>query len=221
MKILVLSDTHNQHKALGDLKEFSECEMIIHAGDVSGRGWYKEVAQFVQWYKSLDFKYKLFIPGNHDFYFEGNPNMTIALQLGISVNPTDPQPDTVICLIDHAIEIEGIKIWGSPVTPTFHNWAFNKDRGSIIEEHWKKIPEGMDIIVTHGPAKNILDECMDGHVGCEDMLNKILEVKPKYHIGGHIHEGYGTYKGVYTTFINPSVLDGQYNLRNKPIVIEI
>lgn len=67
----------------------------------------------------------------------------------------------------------------------------------------------------------ILDLCIDGHVGCYDLGEKIKDVKPKYHIFGHIHEGYGIHETEYTTYINASVLDGDYNCVNEPIVIEI
>ena len=68
MKIVIISDTHNQHEKL----TIPKGDMIIHCGDVSGRGWYEEVRQFCNWFGELDFKYKIMIAGNHDFFFEGN-----------------------------------------------------------------------------------------------------------------------------------------------------
>ena len=218
MKIVLISDTHNQHKHIGELPKG---DMIIHAGDISGRGWHNECETFIKWFKSLDYKYKIFIAGNHDFYFQGNSDRIIAMQMGIQVNPVEALPDSVIYLKDSMIEIEGIKIWGSPITPTFYNWAFMMDRGPQIADHWLKMPEGMDIIVSHGPPKNILDLCPDGNVGDEDLLNRLLLTRPTYFVCGHIHEAYGIYKGLYTTFINASVLDGGYYMANDPVLIEI
>lgn len=219
MKIVLISDTHSKHKRLGELPEG---DMIIHAGDVSGRGYFKEVEAFCEWYRNLNFKYKILIAGNHDFYFEHNDHSMIEHQLKpIVVNPavvTEGMP--IIYLHDSMVEIEGIKIWGSPYTPEFYNWAFMKKRGKELEDHWKKIPYGMDIVITHGPPKGILDECPE-HVGDEDHLNRILEVRPKYNVFGHIHEGYGIYKGIHTTFINASVLDREYMCVNDPIVIDL
>ena len=64
------------------------------------------------------------------------------------------------------------------------------------------------------------------HTGCRDLLNTVKEIKPKYHVFGHIHEEYGVFKSksVFldkTTFINASILDGAYKRVNKPVVIEI
>lgn len=50
-------------------------------------------------------------------------------------------------------------------------------------------------MITHGPPLNHGDEVNDFgkkcHVGDEELLKRILEIKPKYHFFGHIHEGYG------------------------------
>jgi Icc-related predicted phosphoesterase len=58
-------------------------------------------------------------------------------------------------------------------------------------------------------------------VGCEDLLLKVEEVKPTFHICGHIHEAYGMQEKDNTTFINASVLNEKYVLVNEPIVFEL
>ncbi|HFA51599.1 MAG TPA: metallophosphoesterase [Bacteroidetes bacterium] len=208
MKIVAISDTHSKHLQLhlpiGDL--------LIHAGDVSGRGTEAEVLSFLDWFASLDFKYKIFIAGNHDYFFE---RMTDAYVRNLI-------PDNIIYLNDEGTEIEGIKIWGSPVQPWFYDWAFNRRRGREIDKHWKLIPDDTDILITHGPAHGILDRTRNGSLaGCEDLLRRIKKVKPKYHIAGHIHEAYGMVEKDGTTFINASVLNLRYELVNEPIVFEI
>ena len=67
MKILFLSDTHSQHRKL---KNLPEADMVIHAGDVSKMGRDHEVEDFMRWFRALNYKYKVFIAGNHDFFFE-------------------------------------------------------------------------------------------------------------------------------------------------------
>jgi hypothetical protein len=59
---------------------------------------------------------------------------------------------TVIYLNDSGVEIDGLKFWGSPVQPYFHNWAFNRI-GDDICKHWELIPLDTDILITHGPVK--------------------------------------------------------------------
>lgn len=113
--------------------------------------------------------------------------------------------------------MERITIWGSPITPEFHNWAFNRKRGEEINKHWQLIPNNTDILITHGPAFGILDKIFQNqNVGCEDLLKSVENINPKYHIFGHIHEGFGTTQNQNTTFINASSLDYNYKMRKTP-----
>ncbi|MDZ7934040.1 MAG: metallophosphatase domain-containing protein [Emticicia sp.] len=210
MKIVAISDTHGKHQNL----ILPEGDMLIHAGDVSSLGKESEIKDFLNWFSQTDFKHKILIAGNHDFYFEKIAfNETIVNQL---------IPSNIIYLNDCGVEIEGIQLWGSPIQPWFYNWAFNRYRGEDIKKHWNKIPHDVDILITHGPAYGILDKTTrNENVGCEDLLVKIKQVKPKFHICGHIHEAYGRTKQSNTEFINASVLDQNYNLRNRPVAFEI
>ena len=62
-------------------------------------------------------------------------------------------------------------------------------------------------------------------VGCDDLLERMAEVQDiKYHIFGHIHEGYGVTKNKKikdVTFINASSVDVNYRCVNKPIMFYI
>ena len=207
MKIITISDTHSQHQGL----KLPEGDMIIHAGDVSGSGRTRDVESFLSWFSNLDYKYKIFIAGNHDWFFEKNTESEVEKHI----------PDSVIYLNDSGVTIEGIKIWGSPVQPWFLNWAFNRIGKEIIS-HWDKIPVNTDILITHGPPNNILDKTTQGTItGCPYLLEKINKIKPKYHIFGHVHEAYGKVEKNGTTFINASVLDVQYRRTNTPIIFEV
>jgi len=208
MKIVLISDTHGRHQQL----QLPEGDMIIHAGDVSSRGTPSEIERFIEWYESLDYQYKIFIAGNHDFFFEDINEETLALTL----------PDSITYLNDSGITINGIKIWGSPITPRFHDWAFNRDRGENIRLHWDLIPTDTDILITHGPAAGILDETITHqNAGCEELKLVIEKSKIRFHVCGHIHEAYGSYHTARTKYINASVLDIRYNLVNDPVVISL
>lgn len=208
MTIVAISDTHGKHQNL----VLPKGDMLIHAGDVTSRGKEIEVIAFLKWFAATDFTYKIFIAGNHDFYFE---------RFGDEVT-NQLIPTNVIYLNDSGIEIEGIKIWGSPISPWFYDWAFNRHRGNDIKKHWDKIIQNTDILITHGPAFGILDlTSRYENVGCKDLLEKINVINPKFHICGHIHEAYGQIKNNETEFLNASVLDENYLLKNKPIVFEI
>lgn len=207
MKIIAISDTHGQHDQL----VLPPGDMILHAGDVSKRGEEHEIGAFLDWFGAIDYRYKIFIAGNHDFFFERASPEKIREIIPVGV--------TYLC--DSGVRVEGISIWGSPVTPVFFNWAFNRERGSAISKHWELIPPATDIIMTHGPVAGILDSTIRGeHVGCADLAAKVQELKPAYYISGHIHEAYGQteYDGIH--YLNPSVLDHRYRLSNAPLVFE-
>lgn len=210
MKLVFISDTHNQHNKIA----IPEGDFIIHCGDISLRGTYDEVVSFADWFSSLPHKHKIMIPGNHDFLFERD--------FDASKNIMDSRG--IHLLIDNLVEIEGIKFWGSPITPWFYSWAFNRYRGSSIECHWDKIPENIDILITHGPPAymgNNLSLVLEGEdVGCQDLYNTIKKrVKPKISSFGHIHEGYGTHHDGETLFINCSILNANYVPTNQPIEV--
>lgn len=208
MKFVTISDTHGQHSKL----RLPKGDVIIHAGDISARGREAEVLDFLAWFAQLDFEHKIFIPGNHDFYFERMPDEDVRKII----------PENVIYLNDSGVAIEGIKIWGSPISPWFYDWAFNRHRGADIRPHWDLIPSDTDILVTHGPVWGILDETTSGlKVGCQDLLDRVRAIQPKYHICGHIHEAYGQVFDGGTTFINASVLNVNYALVNAAVEFEI
>jgi len=207
LRLVLISDSHGLHNQL----RLPSGDMIIHAGDVSSRGTEEEVIEFLEWFGNLDYRHKVFIAGNHDFFFENILPEKI----------TEMIPPSVIYLNDSGITIEGVKIWGSPITPWFFDWAFNRNRGEEIKKHWDLIPENTDILITHGPVHGILDDTTKGEtVGCKELLKKIKKTNIKLHIFGHIHEAYGKriVDGVH--YINASVLDIQYRQVNPQISIE-
>ncbi len=208
MKIIVISDTHNKYQKL----QIPKGDMIIFAGDVCVGKELKILRKFADFIDSLGFKHKIMIAGNHDYVFE-NDNSVEARNILKNKN---------INYLENSMEtIAGINIWGSPVTPQFFDWAFMAKRGEKIAKYWNKIPNDADIVVTHGPPYGILDKTARGQkVGCQELLKKIKELKPKYHIFGHIHEGYGVLKKDTTTYVNASSVDKTLKVLNDPIVFD-
>lgn len=213
MKLVIFSDTHTCHNQLTDTV-LPEADAIICSGDISYKGYKHEVLDFLEWFNSLkQYKYKIFIAGNHDFLFEDSDLTSEVLE---------KYPD-LIYLKDSSIEIDGKIFYGSPVTPFFHNWAFNvwpKDLAKV----WETLPEKIDVLITHGPPYGVLDKCISGDVvGDPFLLDKIKQIKPIIHCFGHIHESYGFKKidNLDTIFINSSVLNEKYQVKNKPVIINI
>lgn len=206
MKIVFISDTHSYHRQLA----LPEGDIIIHAGDLTKQGAEAEVLDFLKWFEQVNFRHKIFIAGNHDFFFEKTSAATIEQLL----------PPSIIYLNDSGVTIEGIKIWGSPIQPWFFDWAFNRQRGADINRHWELIPTDTDILVTHGPPFGILDQTSRGEaVGCTDLLRKIKNTQIKMHAFGHIHEAYGISLVDGVQYINASVVNLRYQMTNKPIVL--
>lgn len=218
MNICFISDTHSKHDQLK--KDLTmPADFIVSSGDISTRGYGWEIRSFLEWFSQLSqFRYKIFIAGNHDFGFQDHPTEFAEMLL---------EYPNVIYLQDSGVEIEGVKFWGSPATPYFFNWAFNYLRGDDINRIWSKMPDEIDVLITHGPPykhgdlvpPNRYNE--DLNVGCKDLMMHVEQIKPKVHVFGHIHCGYGITTNGDTTFINASVLNEQYNYNNKPIYFEI
>lgn len=123
-------------------------------------------------------------------------------------------------LIDELIEIEGIKIYGTPLNPEFHDMAFNKSEKEL-EEHRKSFPQDIDILLTHNPPYGYRDVLFTGERIGEKSLTKAIErIKPKYSIFGHIHEARGVCKNEFTTFINCAVCTLRYQADNEAIVFD-
>lgn len=182
MKIWHISDTHGLHYLL-DVPE--GVDMVIHSGDASNnRDMYKnelEFKNFLNWFKELPIKYKVFVAGNHDRCVEVNL-FNIKTQM---------KEVGIIYLENEEVIIDGIKIWGSPHTPTFGNWSFMKARHSL-NKVWANIPTDTDIVIVHGPPKGILDLSHDfnnyvENCGCGALKKRMLKFPPKLCLFGHIH----------------------------------
>lgn len=216
MKITLISDTHTKHKQITE--DLPGGNLIIHAGDLSSMGYQHELKSFFEWYKTLPYEHKVFIAGNHDYGFETNPN---DAQLLLKNYPElNYIQDSMYVLGDDYTS--AIKIYGSPWQPRFYDWAFNVDRGEDIKQHWDKIPNDIDILVTHGPAWGFLDKVYGrgDHLGCEELTKAIARVKPKIHVCGHIHTGYGYTKYNGTHFFNAAVLNESYNYAQNPFTFD-
>lgn len=199
MRIVAVSDLHGNKPAIPD------GDILIIAGDSLYYGTQRELDDFDWWLKKLPHKHKIVIAGNHDFALEDEG--------------AKKRLEFCTYLEDEAVEIDGLKIYGAPWTPIFCNWAFMLPPEEI-KKKWELIPDDTDILVTHGPPYGIMDTLPDGHVGCKSLLDRVLEVRPKCHIFGHIHPEYGVIKDDHTTFINASIVDDALIVRNKPVVIE-
>jgi Icc-related predicted phosphoesterase len=188
-------------------------DMIIHSGDFCNRGDYFECVDFFNWFGALPHKYKLAIAGNHDIWMEKASRSEINAII----------PPGIHYLQDEGVTIEGLNFWGSPVQPEFFDWAFNRKRGSAIQQHWDLIPKDTNVLISHGPPMSILDKTIQGtHVGCANLFTTITEqLKLKLHVFGHIHNGYGVEVKNNAMFVNAAICGEDYKPTNVPRIIQL
>lgn len=168
------------------IKDLPEADVIIHSGDISHNGDENEVLDFLNWYIELPYRHKIFVTGNHD--------LCLWDAEGI-----EDLPDNLYFLQDRGVEIDGVKFFG-----------LGYDHSEQL------IPNDTDIIVTHEPPVMILDRSAGTHWGNAPLRNRIFDVKPRYHLFGHAHESYGTFKQDGIVFSNASLLDDMNRMVRKP-----
>lgn len=107
------------------------------------------------------------------------------------------------CAPYRSIRLTAIQVYSSPWQPEFYDWAFtyprqvdrfNPSPPVVKNKAANPIPNHpeIDIMLTHGPPRGILDETDTGEqVGCDHLLRAVTRCKPRLHCFGHIHEGWG------------------------------
>ena len=238
MIIDCISDLHGAKPKLegGDL--------LIVAGDLTAKDDFQGWLDFVAWIQLSKYKKKIVIGGNHDNWFIKNPpkentfgdDCSYLCDSGTEFVYYPPlrkdMPDGT------ELERKTFKIWGSPWSLTFdgmnpHCKAFTVDTEKELAEKWALIPDDIDILITHSPPFSILDEAMHTHnyqsVGSRSLTSSVERIRPKLHVFGHIHEGYGILRynyddiemGWHPIFVNASIMDVNYRPSNKPIRVTL
>lgn len=196
MIAVCLSDLH------GSLPYVKESDLLILAGDYIGNkikhdeDWILGV--FTDWLKDCASRTKfgiVAIAGNHDEIFEERPKLAYSL------------PWTYLC--DETVTINGRKFYGSPWQPVFYDWAFNLTEKQLAKKY-AEIPEGLDVLISHGPPRGFCDKTRGISVGSTSLTAAIKTKEPKFVVCGHIHDGRGRATCGKSEIINCSVLNDQY-----------
>lgn len=208
MKIVCISDIHGFYEGI----RVPDGDVLVVAGDFLGQGRYvSEVVHFNDWLGTLPHKHKIVVAGNHELVFEAEPSSCIAALTNAHY------------LEDSGLTIDGVKFWGSPWQPEFCDWAFNLPRqGEALDHAWSLIPVDIDVLITHGPPWGVLDRVKDSApLGCELLAARVLQVRPKVHIFGHIHYSAGEAFKDGVHFVNAAICNERYRSINKPIVVDL
>lgn len=202
LRIVCVSDTHARHR----YTEVPDGDILIHAGDITRKGSLEDVESFNAWLETLPHPFKIMICGNHDFCFQEQ------------AQEARQRITNAIYLEDSGCEVAGLTFYGCPWQPWFGGWAFNLPRGDALAQIWARIPDRVDVLITHGPPEGILDRTHRGDaVGCRDLLARVREVKPRLHVFGHIHEAAGQVEIDGTIFVNASTQAGE----GRGVVVEL
>lgn len=218
MRLWFFSDTHTRHNYLQPPKNI---DVAIFCGDEANHfdpvKNEIEARPFFEWYSKLEADYKLYLPGNH----------SVAVENGLIV----PEDYNLINIHHRSIGIGGLYIYGNATTPRYGQsgaYMMKRNRTALV---WDNIPD-VDILVTHGPPKGILDRTRDRdtneliQVGDSSLYNRVIEMQPKIHAFGHLHSENGIYnRGVFsynnTQFINCACWNHKENEFYNGIIYDI
>ena len=203
LRLVLLSDTHGLHRNV----QVPDGDLLIHAGDFTNFSKSQsEIVDFNTWLGELPHRHKIVVPGNHEFFLEADPSKRSLLS-----NAT--------LLINQAIQVEGIRIWGSPVTPLYGG-AFGMSSVVDRKRLYAQIPDDTDVLVTHGPPYGILDIAPSStlHAGCRELFDAVMRGRPTLHVFGHIHGAHGIVHTHSTTFVN-AALGPHGGIDKAPIVL--
>lgn len=206
LSVTCISDTHLEHDKL----VLHSGDVLIHSGDILkfSRNFDRtkyELKQFIDWFASQKYRYKILIAGNHDLILQSDQREMLLKYIKAS---------GIIYLENTSVIIEGFKFYGSPNT-NITGMAFGLDEKNL-KTIYEKIPQDVDVLITHPPPYGILDIVKNNSQGCSILRSVVDIVKPKYHIFGHIHESRGFLKTPNTTFINCAIVPN-----NKPIKFQL
>jgi Icc-related predicted phosphoesterase len=205
LRLVLLSDTHQLHREV----EVPDGDILIHAGDFTMFSQsMKAIIDFNEWLGELPHRFKACVPGNHEFFLEADPSRCSLV-------------DNATVLINEGVDIDGLRVWGSPVTPLYG--AFGVSSAEDRKKLYAQIPTDTDVLVTHGPPYSILD--VDGnsglHSGCHELLDAVMRIRPKLHVFGHVHGAYGIFQTEHTTFVNAALLGIHGGLDKPPLVFRM
>ena len=209
MKVVCISDTHEKHEGL----EVPDGDILIFAGDCSMVGSSEALHRFNEWLGKLPHEHKFWTYGNHEWTCDPNNRNYCSGYEKIITNGKQ--------LNGNGAEVDGFKLWGSPMAPRFHGWAFGLEAYETFR-YWRHIPENTDVLITHGPPRGIMDQNGIGeHCGCPNLTERVQQITTRVHVFGHIHTQYGVEERDGTRYVNASVLDDRYELVREAIVLEV
>lgn len=171
MRILAIGD--EESKYLWDFFDKSKLEgidLIISCGDLDPR--------YLTFLATLSNVPVLYVHGNHDEMYETVP------------------PEGCICIEDKVYVHNGVRIMGlggsMRYRPGSHQYTELEMRMRYVKMKLRfQFIGGVDILVTHAPARNLNDGDDLPHQGFQVFRSILDTYHPKYFLHGHVHMKYG------------------------------
>ncbi|KAJ9149594.1 Metallo-dependent phosphatase [Coniochaeta hoffmannii] len=205
-RFYVVSDTHGKDL----ITPTFPVDVAIHCGDLTDESKIDEFRLSVDMLKSINAPLKLVIAGNHDFTLDTPLYQKKAAQ-AISASSIEPElikkeygdfgearqlfseSDNILFLdegVHHCPLQNGanLTVYASPYTPSLGDggFQFNREDG-----HKYAINNNVDVVITHGPPRGVLDLARYKRGGCEYLFAAVARARSRLHCFGHIHEGWG------------------------------
>jgi len=207
MVLVLFGDTHELHREV----EVPPGDILICVGDFTMFSKsLSAIEDFNEWLGELPHRHKIVIPGNHEFFLESWPERRSLL-------------DNARVLIDEGIEIEGLNIYGSPMTPLLDT-AFGNPSPKDRERHWSNVPDDTHVLATHGPPFGIFDLSPDQteRMGDPELRRRVRELSSlKLHAFGHVHGAHGSVERDGVTFANVALMGHLGELVQAPTVLRM
>jgi Icc-related predicted phosphoesterase len=207
MVLVLFGDTHELHREV----EVPAGDILICVGDFTMFSKsLSAIEDFNEWLGELPHRHKIVVPGNHEFFLESNPERRSLI-------------DNATVLIDESIVIEGLNIYGSPMTPLY-DAAFGNSSPKDRQRHWCNIPDNTHVLVTHGPPFGVLDLSPDQEerMGDPELRNRVGELPLlKLHAFGHVHGAHGAVDRNGVTFANVALMGQLGDLVQAPTVMRM
>jgi Icc-related predicted phosphoesterase len=207
MDLVFFGDTHELHREV----KIPPGDVLICTGDFTMFSKsLRAIQDFDDWLGEQPHRCKLVVPGNHEFFLEADLRRRSLLS-------------NALVLIDESVTIEGLRFYGSPMTPIYGG-AFGKSSGPERKRHWAKIDDDTHILVTHGPPRGILDLTpgQQERIGDPELRSRVRELQSlRLHVFGHVHGAYGTVANDGVTFANVALMGHLGELVHEPLVMRM
>ncbi|XMA20248.1 hypothetical protein WAI453_013039 [Rhynchosporium graminicola] len=227
-RFLVISDTHNFEfkEETGPFRAPTpKVDVVLHCGDLTQVGGISEYKRSLhqEYWQTLEEDEQ---DSEREEHLEAVQIMTGKLAMDAGVTYLEEGT--------HTFKLQNgakFRIYASPYQPKFGDWAFpyerNEDRYNLAGQSVpgttsisrNPIPSfpSIDIMMTHGPPRGILDECVDGHIGTRANNGKPQVNKYPMSSSSKVGIDFGT----ETMMVNAAIMNEKNQPANDPWIFDL